>query len=72
MALTKKHFEWLAKEISPLVSNKELFIVKVKEISRNTNFNIYKFRDAVESAYIDNQSEQCGPDLYKLADYKEN
>jgi len=69
MALTKKHFQWLATEIAPMVSNKELFINKVREINDNHNFNIYRFRDAVEDAIADQQSQECGPDLYKQADY---
>lgn len=52
-----------------MVSNKELFINKVREINDNHNFNIYRFRDAVEDAIADQQSQECGPDLYKQADY---
>lgn len=68
MALTRKHYRWLATEISPLVENKELFIYKVREVA-DRNFNIYKFRDAVEDAWADKQAEECGPELYKQADY---
>ena len=67
MALTRKDYRWLA-EISPLVQNKELFFIKVRRHA-NTNFNPYKFRDAMEDAWADQQAEECGPDLYKQADY---
>ena len=68
MALTRKDYRWLASEVSPLVGNKELFIYKVRRYA-NTNFDIYKFRDAVEDAYMDEQAKECGPELYKQADY---
>lgn len=68
MALTRKDYRWLASEVSPLVENKELFIYKVRRYA-NTNFDIYKFRDAVEDAYMDEQAKECGPELYKQADY---
>ena len=68
MALTRKDYRWLAAEISPLVQNKELFFIKVRRHA-NTNFNPYKFRDAMEDAWADQQAEECGPDLYKQADY---
>jgi hypothetical protein len=71
MALTRKHYRWLASEISPMVENKELFISKVREMS-DRNFNIYKFRDACEEAYLEQQAEDCGPDLYKLDDHIPN
>lgn len=69
MALTRKDYRWLAAEISPLVQNKELFFIKVRRHA-NTNFNPYKFRDAMEDAWADKQAEECGPDLYKQADYR--
>lgn len=68
MALTRKHYVWLATEIAPLVNDKETFIKKVKEVA-SRNFNSYKFRDAVEDAWADARAEECGPDLYKQADY---
>lgn len=68
MALTRKDYRWLAAEISPLVDNKTLFIKKVRSHA-NRNFDIYKFRDAVEDAWADQQAEECGPELYKQADY---
>jgi len=68
MALTRKHYRWLATEISPLVKDKELFISKVRSHA-DRNFNIYKFRNAVEDAWADKQAEECGPELYKQADY---
>lgn len=68
MALTRKDYRWLASEVSPLVENKELFIYKVRSYA-DRNFNIYKFRDAVEDAYMDEQAKECRPELYKQADY---
>ena len=70
--LTRQHFRWLAKTIAPMTRNKEQFIREVRAFNTNTNFCPYKFRDAVEDAIADAQAEECGPDLYKLADYKEN
>ena len=69
MALTRKDYRWLAAEISPLVQNKELFFITVRRHA-GTNFNSYKFRDAMEDAWADKQAEECGPDLYKQADYR--
>jgi hypothetical protein len=68
MALTRKDYRWLAAEVSPLVQNKELFFTTVRRHA-GKNFDQYKFRDAMEDAWADKQSEECGPDLYKLADY---
>ncbi len=70
--LTKQHFEWLAHTIGPMIQNKEMFIKEVKIFSKNSNFCQYRFRDAIEDAIADAQAYECGPDLYKLADYKEN
>jgi hypothetical protein len=71
MGMTRKHYRWLATEIAPITTNKELFITKVKEIA-GRNFDQYRFRDAVEDAWADAQADECGPDLYKQVDYKEN
>lgn len=71
MGMTRKHYRWLATEIAPITTNKELFITKVREIA-GRNFNQNRFRDAVEDAWADAQADECGPDLYKQVDYKEN
>ena len=70
--LTRQHFRWLAKTIAPMTRNKKQFIREVRAFNTNRNFCPYKFRDAVEDAIADAQANECGPDLYKLADYKEN
>lgn len=69
MALTRKEFRWLATEIAPMTNNAEAFINKVQSFNTNRNFCSYKFRDAVYDAFADKESQECGPDLYKQADY---
>lgn len=69
MALTRKEFRWLATEIAPMTNNPEAFISKVKAFNTNRNFCSYKFTSAVYDAFADKESQECGPDLYKQADY---
>ncbi len=71
MALTRKHYRWLASEISPMVENKELFISESKRWLTETS-TFTNFRDACEEAYLEQQAGDCGPDLYKLDDHIPN
>lgn len=67
--LTRAHFEWLARDIAPLVTDKDRFIKEVQSFNTNSRFCSYRFRNAVEDAWADAQAEECGPELYKQADY---
>lgn len=67
---TRKTFEWLAREIAPMTSDPEAFIIKVREFNTNRNFCPYKFRHAVDEAVTAKKAvNDCGPDLYKLDDH---
>jgi len=66
--MTKKHFVWLAKEVAPNIRPDKIaeFVATVATFSGNPNFDEDKFIDALESASLDERSQNdLGPEDYK-------